>query len=247
MGKIGCSRNLEKSLLLINTWTALWETLFPRTCPVCGRQLIPCETDLCLICERDLPLTHFWDWRNNPAEQRLTDRIAIDTVCSLFYFDKTGSYPALVHRIKYQVGRKLGRLMGQRLGKQLLPLAAEKGWTGIVPVPLHWFRQWSRGYNQAEWIAKGIADMLQLPLYPNLLQRQRYTRTQTQLDAEARRTNLQNAFRLNPTIIPATDQHWLLVDDVLTTGATLEACINALQSVPSVRVSVATLGFAGDL
>ena len=223
--------------------SALWETLFPRTCPVCRRSLQPQETDMCLLCERDLPLTHFWDWRNNPAEKKLWGRIPLRAVYALFYFDRSNDYPQLLYRIKYQGGRKLAKALGRRLGTQLQPLAATAGWSGIIPVPLHWRKRWQRGYNQSEWIAEGIAQVLQLPVYPQALIRQRYTRTQTRLLTEEKWANLQGAFRLNPNQLPQGEQHWLLVDDVLTTGATLEACASILVEQLGCKVSIATLAY----
>ncbi len=198
---------------------------------------------MCLLCERDLPLTYFWDWRNNPAEKKLWGRIPLRAVYALFYFDRSNDYPQLLYRIKYQGGRKLAKALGRRLGTQLQPLAATAGWCGIIPVPLHWRKRWQRGYNQSEWIAEGIAQVLQLPVYPQALIRQRYTRTQTRLQTEEKWANLQGAFRLNPNQLPQGEQHWLLVDDVLTTGATLEACATVLVEKLGCRVSIATLAW----
>ena len=236
-------------LRLKDEWTCFWETLFPRTCPVCGRQLLADEDGWCLLCDRDMPLTHFWDWRNNPAEKRLWARTYLQAVYSLFYFNNSNDYPKLIYRIKYGGGQQLARLAGRRLGSYLLVHQGEAGWTGIVPVPLHPRKRRQRGYNQAEWIALGLSDVLNLPIYPHLLRRKRYTRTQTKVDPQHKWENVSGSFEVQHRHIPPdlrdANPHLLLVDDVLTTGATLEACCTALRTVfpPGVRISVATLAF----
>lgn len=250
-------------LRLKDEWTCFWETLFPRTCPVCGRRLLADEDGWCLLCDRDMPLTHFWDWRNNPAEKRLWARTYLQAVYSLFYFNNSNDYPKLIYRIKYGGGQQLARLAGRRLGSYLLAHQGEAGWTGIVPVPLHPRKRRQRGYNQAKWIALGLSDVLNLPVYPHLLRRKRYTRTQTKVDPQHKWENVSGSFKVQHRHIPPDlltepnrapgsgpyRPHLLLVDDVLTTGATLEACSEALHSsLPSsVRISVATLGFVGEV
>lgn len=224
-------------------WTSLWETVFPRTCPICQRQLLPDESGWCLLCDRDMPLTHFWDWRNNPAERRLWSRTPVHAACCLFYFDHSNPYPKLIYRIKYGGAQKLARLAGRRLGNYLLPYAQQNGWTGLVPVPLHWRKHWKRGYNQAEWIARGLGEVLGLPVYPHLLRRRRYTRTQTQIDPQNKWTNVANAFVLQHNHLPEGPQHLIIVDDVLTTGSTLAACATILVTQLGYKVSVATLAY----
>ncbi|MBR4212485.1 MAG: ComF family protein [Bacteroidales bacterium] len=247
---------------------SLADLLVPRRCLVCGSSLetVPVGAPryglpehLCPDCLEDLPETYFWSWEENPAEQQLWHRVGILRAASLYFYRQGSDYTRLVQEVKYAGNLRLGRALGRELGLRmrsrfLQPFVEELSGEAVppvqalVPVPLHVLRRLRRGYNQAEVIARGLAEGLQdrpLPVVTDLLRRARYTRTQTRLDAEGKRRNVAGAFVLRPKAAARLQaqgiRHLLIVDDVMTTGATLSEAIRPL--LPHFRVSVATIAF----
>ena len=182
---------------------------------------------------------------------------------ALFLYNSESDYRHITHRIKYHADLKAGDYFGRMLGREIMAAEWLQDVDTIVPVPLHWTREWSRGYNQAEVIARAVAKELDVPLRTDILKRTRRTKTQTKVGIAGKGTNVRDAFRVQPA---GTSQrhspkhsikrhdahkdaitHILLIDDVFTTGSTLGECFKALRKVypPSVRISVATLGFVG--
>lgn len=168
---------------------------------------------------------------------------------ALFFYRAESDYSKITRCIKYQgrieVGKHFGRLLGDRLAGSDLFADVD----AVIPVPLHWARRWKRGYNQAEVIASGVADRLGVPIRCDILRRCRRTRTQTRLSIADKKHNVAGAFAVSKhfTSVPSALRHILIIDDVCTTGSTALACFTALRSVfpPSVRISIATLGFVG--
>ena len=221
--------------------------VWPRRCGVCGGFLDTEERYVCAECLKDMPLTYFWSWRANPAEQILWARTYLEGVVSLFYYSRDNDYKELLHAVKYggnvATGRWLGRMLGEKMREAAYPLPDV-----IVPVPLHWRRQWKRGYNQAEVIARGISEGLSgdIPVLTDILRRVRYSTSQTRMSVGSKWENVSGSFVLIDNITAAerlSGRHVLLVDDVLTTGATVEACWDALRVIPDVRVSYASIAF----
>ena len=221
--------------------------VWPRRCGVCGGFLDTEERYVCAECLKDMPLTYFWSWRGNPAEQILWARTYLEGVISLFYYSRDNDYKELLHAVKYSgnlaTGRWLGRILGEKMREAAYPLPDV-----IVPVPLHWRRQWKRGYNQAEVIARGISEGLagDVPVLTDILRRVRYSTSQTRMSVGSKWENVSGSFVLIDNITAAerlSGRHVLLVDDVLTTGATVEACWDALRVIPDVRVSYASIAF----
>jgi len=190
-----------------------------------------------------MPLTYFWTWSGNPAEERFSGRVDFVHASSLFYYRDESPYKNLIHYFKYKGRRKLGAYLGELLGERLRQSGIYNDVDIIIPVPLHPFKRWKRGYNQAEIIARKIAEVLRKPLDSSLLIRKKYTRTQTKKDALQREKNVSGAFRIR-SVYMLKGKHVLLVDDVLTTGATLGACAVEIMSVEGCRVSFVTLAFA---
>ena len=221
--------------------------VWPRRCGVCGGFLDTEERYVCAECLKDMPLTYFWSWRGNPAEQILWARTYLEGVVSLFYYSRDNDYKELLHAVKYggnvATGRWLGRILGEKMREAAYPLPDV-----IVPVPLHWRRQWKRGYNQAEVIARGISEGLSgdIPVLTDILRRVRYSTSQTRMSVGSKWENVSGSFVLIDNRTAAerlSGRHVLLVDDVLTTGATAEACWDALRVIPDVRVSYASIAF----
>lgn len=221
--------------------------VWPRRCGVCGGFLDTEERYVCAECLKDMPLTYFWSWRGNPAEQILWARTYLEGVVSLFYYSRDNDYKELLHAVKYggnvATGRWLGRILGEKMREAAYPMPDV-----IVPVPLHWRRQWKRGYNQAEVIARGISEGLSgdIPVLTDILRRVRYSTSQTRMSVGSKWENVSGSFVLIDNRTAAerlSGRHVLLVDDVLTTGATAEACWDALRVIPDIRVSYASIAF----
>ena len=230
---------------------ALFDLLIPRTCLVCGRILGAREKHLCIWCEEDLPLTYYWEQVHNPMADELNallerHRPKGETVSYLFatallFYDHENPYKRIPQALKYRSNLPAGRYFAAQLGRYLASATQFKDVDLVIPVPLHWYRKWRRGYNQAEVIAKELAQALGAKLGTDILYRVHRTRTQTRLDAESRLKNVANVFRIRH--YPSAFHHILIVDDTFTTGATLFACYSVLRSAlsPDIRISVATL------
>ena len=245
--------------------------LLPERCFVCGRELLRQERFLCTSCAMNMPLTYFWTEKHNIMADKLNGRVqAMRDRCgiteyepyiqaaALFFY--RGDYKVLTKELKYNAEIPLGRYLAGILGRKL----SGSGFIGdvdvVIPVPLHWWRRYRRGYNQAEVIAAGVAKELGAVLDTTILYRRRYTRSQARLDVGRKEANVADAFavraeRLSPYFDADTNSslhpiHILLIDDVFTTGSTLAECCFALRRAlpPSspVRISVATLAFVGE-
>lgn len=226
----------------------LRDVLFPRRCCVCEDPLCRDECDICSSCLEELPLTYFWDWVQNPAFERMVRYAPVEAAASLFFFREEAGYSHILHSIKYNGRKDLGRRVGRMLGEKLASSPSFAGIDAVAPVPLHPLRKWRRGYNQAEIIASAVAEAMGRPLLPDLLRRTRNTRTQTRLRGASKRTNVRGAFAIGrvPRMLfsdPDEKPHILLIDDVLTTGSTLGECAKTLM--PHFRVSAASIAFVG--
>ena len=249
--------------------SACMDMLLPRTCIVCGKKLLVDEKHICLQCAIDLPLTHFWGRTHNPMADRFNEKLQewldADTyeryayASALFFYNEGAEYKNITRELKYNGNIPAGRYFAGMLGSRMASCEHFGDVGMVIPVPLHWKREWSRGYNQAEVIAKEIAEHLGAVMRNDILERVRNTKTQTRLDVEEKAANVKEAFavRDRQIVLDAIGSgsvggnqtgHILLVDDVFTTGATLNACYVALRQVlsPEVRISIATLGFVGE-
>lgn len=234
------------------SFKALGDLFFPRKCAVCQTILACEERNICDDCRNDIPYTWFWSWPENPAEERMWSKVGIESATSLFFYRYTGGYGHILHKFKYRCNIPLGLAIGQDLGKKMANGGRFKDIDAIVPVPLHWRRRWHRGFNQAEIVARGVAEGFALgsgektiPLISHLVKRIKMTTTQTRLTGKEKAENVKNAFHMEEKIalrlLSKGINHILLVDDVLTSGSTLAACATPLMKY--FRVSVATIGF----
>ncbi|MTB52291.1 ComF family protein [Lewinella sp. W8] len=214
---------------------------FPRLCLSCERPLAAQqELQLCVPCFESLAFTDYWTLPENPVTDRLAGRLPLQRGVALLYFNRDTVCQSLIHALKYNNRPEIGRQLGKLLGQKLREAPGFEDLSGIVPVPIHAKRRHQRGYNQAEIIAAGVAEALSLPVYPDALLRRQFAGSQTKRDRMARLDNVRTSFQAGRGDF--SNQHLLLIDDVLTTGATLDFCGNALlEHHPSLRISVGTL------
>ncbi|MEG1585734.1 MAG: phosphoribosyltransferase family protein [Bacteroidales bacterium] len=215
---------------------------FPRKCLMCANTLSGDETCFCRHCLPRLPRTRFDKQPDNPAEQLFFGKCEIERVACFCYFEKGGTFRNAIHQFKYHDSPKTAFRLGALYAREIAP-----EWSDpidlLIPVPLHWYKQLQRGYNQSEWIARGLASVWHKPIRTDILSKRQNTSTQTRKSIYDRYRNTAQAFRLRSTT-PLAGKHILLVDDVLTSGSTLEACAQALQAAEGIKISILTLGFA---
>lgn len=217
--------------------TAMLDVVYPNHCATCAQDLNSNEQFLCLTCLYDLPYIAADKSNELRLNQLFWGREDVQNTFSLFNYQKGNQVQDLLHLIKYQKKTNLARFFGAKLG-QVISSAAEIDC--IIPVPLHPKKLKTRGFNQSSLIAKGISDTLTLPVNEKLVKRIVHNPTQTSVSKYERWNNVRDIFQVpNPSKL--IGKHVLLVDDVLTTGATLEACIKQLLKVENCKVSVATL------
>ena len=221
----------------------LTELFFPRLCVVCGDKLIEQEQWICLHCLHHIPRTNFHLEPDNRVAQIFYGRVKLEFATSFFYFSKGSKYQSLLHALKYKGMKELGAEIGKHFGIDLMQSPDFLSVDVICPVPLHPQKEKKRGYNQSWWIASGIALQMQKELSDDNLKRVTATETQTRKSRFERWQNVEGIFELsNPAAFAG--KHILLIDDVVTTGATLEACAQTILSQTDARVSIATLGTA---
>jgi ComF family protein len=221
----------------------LTELLFPRLCVVCGDKLIEQENWICLHCLHHIPRTNFHLEPDNRVSQLFYGRVEIEYATSFFYFSKGSKYQSLLHNLKYKGMKELGEEIGKHFGIDLMQSPQFSSVDVICPVPLHPQKEKKRGYNQSWWIASGIARQMQKELSDDNLKRLTATETQTRKNRFERWQNVEGIFELfHPEKF--SGKHILLVDDVVTTGSTLEACAQAILSKTNAKVSIATLATA---
>ena len=229
-------------LFFNNPITDFFNLLYPRLCPACNKLLKQGEKEICIPCAFDLPYTDFHQYKDNPLAKQFWGRVPIHAAMALLYFTKGGRTQNLIHHLKYKDQPTIGLLLGRAIGLRLLQSDAYFGIDLLLPVPLHPRRQRQRGYNQSDYIARGIAEALKVPVSNHVLYRNISTATQTKKDRYQRYENLQQAFIIKqPAAI--LNKHVLLVDDVITTGATLEACAQALQLYQPLKISIAAAAY----
>ena len=215
---------------------------YPPYCYICGQMLVKNEKIICTRCALHLPYTDFHTYTPNPMEKLFWGRVSFESAIALFYFRKGGGVQTLIHQLKYKGHREIGVELGRILGLKMAVHPVLSTVDLLVPVPLHPKRRRSRGYNQSEAIAEGIASVLHKPVRVNALRRVIANATQTKRSLCERWENVSHIFSLGKAD-GLENCHLLLVDDVLTTGATVEAAAQVLCVLPGVRLSVVTLAF----
>jgi ComF family protein len=213
--------------------------LFPHVCTGCGSDILSEETVLCMRCIAAMPETNFELHPGNPVEKTFLGRLPLVGATAQFYFTKESLMQHLMHQFKYKGNKELGLQFGKMMGEQI-KRSGRFEVDALIPLPLFPAKEKRRGYNQATLLCQGMAEAMRIPVLDKVIIRPQHTETQTKKGRIERWKNMEGKFILsNPDAI--LNKHVLLVDDVITTGATLEACGNELMKAGGVRLSVATL------
>ncbi|MDR1678299.1 MAG: ComF family protein [Prevotellaceae bacterium] len=224
-------------------FSCFMQLIYPENCLICGENLVQTENQICLSCLIQLPKTNYHLQLDNPVEKRFWGKIRVEHASSFCFFEKGAMIQKLMHELKYRDNREIGEILGKHFGMDLAESSFYQDIDVILPVPLHKNRYHKRGYNQSEEIAKGIAVALKKPVDTQIITRAIENPTQTKKGVFERWENTTGIFVVND-IATLSDKHILLVDDVLTTGSTLEACGQAILTIPNIRLSVVTLAMA---
>jgi ComF family protein len=216
---------------------------YPRLCAVCGEPLVGTENALCLECLFCLPRTNYHRNGDNPAADRFAGKIQICRASSFLYYNKGGMAQKIIEDIKYHGNQHLGEWTGALMGTEMAQSAIIRETDIIAPVPLHRTKLRKRGYNQAESIARGLSAATGIAMLPDNIIRTRANPTQTKKGLFERWTNTQQLFEtVNPSLF--ANKNILLIDDVLTSGSTLEAAARAVLVADNAKVSILTIAIA---
>ena len=216
--------------------------VYPRVCNGCHRNLFKHEQLICNKCYVSLPKTNYHLQKENPVQKIFYGRADVALVSSFLFFQKKGSVQKMMHALKYKGKPEVALLLGKWYAQDLKQNNVFSTYDYIIPVPLHKKRLQKRGYNQSEFFAKGLSEVLNIPVVTDILIKTKFTETQTYKTREERVENTLSSFHVqNPERI--NGKNILLVDDVITTGATTEACILQLQKSANVSVSVASIAY----
>jgi len=229
---------------LAQTYLADFVTLlFPQLCPACGESLMAGERIICTDCRFNLPFTNFHLQPDNIVAKQFWGKVNLEAAYALYYFAKGGKVQNLMHHFKYRGMQQIGVLLGNIAGSQLTKNEVFKTVDIIIPVPLHKKRFKQRGYNQSACFADGLAQKLTAVVDESSLIRAKATETQTHKSRFSRFENMQEVFAvIDPEKL--INKHVLLVDDVVTTGSTLEACAVQLLKIDGLKLSIATIAYA---
>lgn len=218
---------------------AVLHLLFPHVCAGCGSDNLSTGSILCLRCLDAMPETNYELHESNPVEKLFWGRLQIANGTAQYYFTKESLMQQLMHQFKYKGNKELGIQLGRLMGEQLTHSGNYQA-DALIPLPLFPNKEKRRGYNQAAILCEGISEVMNIPVLKNVVSRPEHTETQTKKGRIERWKNVEGKFLLNdPSSIK--NKHVLLVDDVVTTGATLEACGTALLGAGNIKLSIAAL------
>jgi len=219
--------------------------LYPELCQACGNSLFSNEYLICLSCLYKLPKTNFHLEENNTIERIFWGRFPLQKASSFLFFSKGSRVQNLMHEFKYRSKKEIGFYLGDLFARELSKVNWLEDIDLIIPVPLHYRKQQIRGYNQSEEIAKGIEKHSSIPVEIGVLKRTIASETQTKKSRFRRWENVSEIFQIdNPDKIKG--KHILIIDDVITTGATIEACAQMLLTIEGVKISLISLAYAAN-
>ena len=231
--------------IFLRAWQGLLHLLYPKLCVGCGTDLIHADQLICLDCLEALPLTNFHAYANNPVEKIFHGRVNITSASSYMYFAKQSVMQNILHHLKYKGNKEVGYYFGRRMGRMLRQSERYNDVEGLIPLPLHHTREKKRGYNQAAVLCEGMSEIMHVPVLNTVVKRKTATDTQTRKNRTQRWENIDGKFVLeNEKDI--SGKHVLLVDDVLTTGATLEACGTELLKAKNIKLGIVTLAYSSS-
>ncbi|NRA93264.1 MAG: ComF family protein [Psychroserpens sp.] len=218
----------------------LLNLFFPQVCLSCNSYLSDNEAQICTKCRHDLPLTNFHNDTSNAVHKLLYGRVKLEQATALLHFSKKGKVQQLMHNLKYRGQEVVGEVLGKWLGAELQTSQDYNSIDLVVPVPLHRSKKRKRGYNQVDKFAKALATSLNAEFRPDILQKRSATKTQVFKNRLRRSTTNRDSFFISKHQ-DVSHKHILLVDDIITTGATIEACAQSLLKQNNIKLSVATM------
>lgn len=224
-------------------WTDFIALIYPRNCITCNNTLFKHESLVCNHCYLTLPKSNFHTEENNELERVFAGRVPVIKASSYYLFEKSGKVQKLLHSIKYKSNKALAELLGTWYAQSLKDCGEITRADVIIPVPLHPKKEKQRGFNQSEEFARGLSKELGIPVNTTNLFRNAFTETQTRKQKFERWENVSGKFELNDLKI-FENKTVILVDDVITTGATIDACYEALKNVSGIRIAVLSLAYA---
>lgn len=220
----------------------MYQLFYPELCLCCNDTLTSYESIICVNCRHDLPLTNFTNEEHNLVEKSFYGKIKIETATALFYFFKKGKIQNLIHALKYKNQQQVGTLLGNWLGDELAKSSRFSTIDCVIPVPLHKNKLKTRGYNQVSNFGENLAKNMKIPFNESILARVSFTKTQTKKVRFDRWNNVQELFFVADEKA-LENKHILLIDDIITTGATLEACCKAFENTKNIKISVACMAY----
>lgn len=231
--------------LLQQSLNDLLNLIYPQLCYCCQEETPTPGENTCLDCRLKLPLTNFHRHRKNSFTERFLGRLPLHTGSAYFHYRKGGLVRKMIYQLKYHGKKEIGIEIGKAYGYELKNSELYQDIDLIVPVPLHPDRRRERGYNQSDMFAIGLSESMSIPWKADAIKRKKYTSTQTKKDKFDRLGNMENVFEVS-VAKQIKGKHILLVDDVLTTGATMEVCGLCLSKIPNTKVSMATIAMASE-
>ena len=232
-------------MMTISFWRRLLDLLSPRTCVACGQRLTPSESVFCACCLTELPYTRFWlSPQDNPMARLFWGIIPIERAVALWFYEPHSESCNAIYDLKYRNSPTTGVELGVMVANYCSLNGSDffDGIDAIVAVPLAPKRQRQRGYNQSQKIAEGVSQVTGIPIYNKVVRRTEFKSSQTHLTAWQRRDNVEDVFQLTDATA-VHGKHLLLIDDVVTTGATVSSCARQLCQAGDVRISILSIGF----
>lgn len=230
--------------LLKSVFSDFFALFYPEVCLACNRVLLKHEEVICNFCDIELPKTLFHTMKDNPLEKIFWGRVKLESVAARYYFRKKSKIQRLMHRLKYKGAKEVGIIIGEKYGHELLENPIFRSVNVIVPIPLHPDKERIRGYNQSEMFGIGLSESMNIPQDTKHFLKATSTESQTKKNRYNRWENVKEIF----TIVDEDffkGKHILLIDDIITTGATIEAAAQMLLKIEGVSVSVVGIAAAG--